>query len=121
MSVRALRVHERRDGDSYKLLLESRLNAKTVMFDSGAIAELSKYRVDSKSSNKKMDGISSSISFHLYVCRVLALTCGFQFSTATQIILLHCYYMVASAGFESIDISIATIHMLSILMVIIEG
>ena len=42
MSVRAFRVHERKDGDSYKLLLDSRAQRETIMFEGGAIAELSK-------------------------------------------------------------------------------
>ena len=42
MSKRTLRVHERKDGVSYKLLLESRARTSTIMFEAGAIAELSK-------------------------------------------------------------------------------
>ena len=41
MSKRTLRVHERKDGVSYKLLLESRARTSTIMFEAGAIAELS--------------------------------------------------------------------------------
>jgi len=41
MSVRNLRIQEKRDGNSYKLLVNSRLCEETLMFDSGAVAALS--------------------------------------------------------------------------------
>lgn len=41
MSVRNFRVHEKRDGTSYSILLDSRLKTETLMFESGALAELS--------------------------------------------------------------------------------
>lgn len=41
MSVRNLRVHEKRDGP-YSVMLDSRLKTETLLFESGAVAELSK-------------------------------------------------------------------------------
>lgn len=41
MGTRNLRVHDKRDGDLYTVLLDSRLRDETLMFESGAVAELS--------------------------------------------------------------------------------
>ncbi|XP_067943506.1 synaptojanin-1-like [Watersipora subatra] len=46
MSMRALRVHERRDGPLYKLLLQSRDQEETIMFEAGAIAALTPIEVE---------------------------------------------------------------------------
>lgn len=43
MSVRNFRVHERKDEHSHQVLLDSRNKAETLMFESGAVAELSKH------------------------------------------------------------------------------